>query len=106
MEKNILLSSREIETIVAAFRTFFAPEDHIWLFGSRTNSEARGGDIDLYIETTLIDPVLLVEKNIQFICDLQKGLGEQKIDLILHRLGHSPLLPIYAMARAGGVLLA
>lgn len=55
------------------------PEATLYLFGSRTNNHALGGDIDLMILTpTPIDKKLIRAIRIEF----YKRFGWQKIDLV------------------------
>ena len=102
---SIRLSSFEIETLCSAFKLFFGPEDHLWLFGSRIRPESRGGDIDLYIETKFSDPTVANDKKIAFLTDLYFKIGDQKIDVVLNRISDSNELPIYTIAKQEGVLL-
>jgi hypothetical protein len=44
--------------------------------------EARGGDIDLYLEA-VPEEMLTVKKKIAFIMDLKQSLGDQKIDVVI-----------------------
>lgn len=44
------LSETEIATIRTLVGARFGPDTRIWLFGSRLDDSARGGDIDLYVE--------------------------------------------------------
>ena len=44
------LTVSEIEMIRALTEERFGAYSRIWLFGSRLDDDARGGDIDLYIE--------------------------------------------------------
>ncbi len=44
------LSDADIAVIRALVRTRFGQDSRIWLFGSRLDDNARGGDIDLYVE--------------------------------------------------------
>ena len=46
------LSTSQIETIRAAARQNFGAEASVWLFGSRVDDTKRGGDVDLYVEST------------------------------------------------------
>ena len=43
--------------------------------------EARGGDIDLYLEA-VPEEMVTVKKKIAFIVDLKQYLGDQKIDVV------------------------
>ncbi len=56
----------------------------VFLFGSRTNPDARGGDIDLLIASQTLDRADLRQIRI----DLQDSLGPQHIDLVV--LGRQP----------------
>lgn len=103
--ENIRLTPFEIDAIGKTFQTYFAPGDHLWLFGSRVNPEARGGDIDLYIETTIPDVSAAVDKNTAFVMDLYDKIGEQKIDVVLNLVTRDYKLAIYEIAREEGVLL-
>ena len=84
---------------------YFGPDVHIWLFGSRVNDCAKGGDIDLYIEPPIQNAADLVMAKLQFLRDLHKAIGEQKIDVVLRRSDGSVDLPIYQIAKQTGVLL-
>ncbi|MDP2855795.1 MAG: nucleotidyltransferase domain-containing protein, partial [bacterium] len=53
----------------------------IYLFGSRTNDEKKGGDIDLFIETD-DNQLTTLENKIVFLARLKLVLGDQKIDLV------------------------
>jgi predicted nucleotidyltransferase len=44
------LTSEQISTTKAAAAEYFGADAAVLLFGSRTDVDARGGDIDLYIE--------------------------------------------------------
>jgi len=82
----------------------FGQGSRIRLFGSRVDDQARGGDIDLFIEPEIQDPDAIVEARLQAMVDLHHALGEQKIDLVIRRKD-APPLPIHEAARRTGVPL-
>lgn len=99
--KGIRLSPSSIGAICTAFRESFLENDHLWLFGSRANLSKRGGDIDLYVETSLgIDKVL--EAKLLFARQLFKAFDDQKIDIVI-RHQDAKNLPIYKHAKETGV---
>ena len=102
---KIRLSSFEIEAISSIFKLFFGPEDHLWLFGSRTRPEAKGGDIDLYIETKISDAKAANDQKISFLTELCFKIGDQKVDVVLNRIPNLHQLPIYTVAKEEGILL-
>ena len=102
---RIRLSPFEVNAISSTFKLFFEPEDHLWLFGSRTRPEARGGDIDLYIETTISNIALANSKKNHFLIELYITIGDQKIDVVLNNFSDSHELPIYAIAKKEGIQL-
>lgn len=55
------------------------PEAYIYLFGSRTNDHAKGGDIDLLV---ISKKIKLMDK-LAVLAKLHLLLGEQKIDLVV-----------------------
>lgn len=73
------------------------------LFGSRVRDDARGGDIDLHIETEGSAEEALA-RELKLYAALQRRLGEQRIDIVVHRRG-SPIRAIDAEARRTGVAL-
>lgn len=81
--------------IVLPFEQNFASEDHLWIFGSRTNMTAKGGDIDLYVEISETDTEVVYQRKIKFVVALTKKIGEQKIDVIVKMLKSNIQLPIY-----------
>ncbi len=73
------------------------------LFGSRVRDDVLGGDIDLYIEAEGSVEELL-DRELKFDAALQRRLGEQRIDIVVHRRDAS-LRPIDIEARRTGVPL-
>ena len=51
----------------------------VYLFGSRTDDTARGGDIDLLVLSKRIG----LMKKLEILAHLHEKLGERKIDLII-----------------------
>jgi len=69
------------QSILELSRKHFGSQCAAFLFGSRTNDESQGGDIDLLIES---DSNRQVEysKRLAFRSDLKCQIGDQKIDVI------------------------
>jgi predicted nucleotidyltransferase len=75
----------------------FDPAARVWLFGSRTDDRARGGDIDLLVRSDSIgfgDKVLLRVR-------LQDRIGPQQIDLVTASASRPAAEWIEAVAREG-----
>lgn len=79
----------------------FGKGTSVYLFGSRTNDNRRGGDIDLFLETEQKEN--LFEKKIKMLQILYNHLGEQNIDIVINNPKHQ--LGIYEVARKEGILL-
>jgi len=97
------LTEKQINTIKQLVSTHFNANTKVVLFGSRVDDTARGGDIDLYIETNSSSKQVL-EAKLALYAGLQKALGEQRIDIVVHREG-SPLQPVHKEAQRTGVRL-
>ena len=78
----------------------FGARVEVRLFGSRLDDDARGGDIDLYIETELPRSEAR-ERESAYYCSLQQLLGEQKMDIILMTPDTDPQ-PIHIEAKKTG----
>lgn len=76
------LTEFEIENIKSLARLHFGGNVQVFLFGSRTNNQMRGGDIDLFIRDSF-GKKLTMRSKIDFITDLVLKIGEQKIDVVL-----------------------
>lgn len=72
------LSSEERQAILTAINARDG-EAGVYLFGSRVNDAARGGDIDLLVLSSRLD---LMAK-LDILGELHRDLGEQKIDLLI-----------------------
>ncbi|MBI1954445.1 MAG: nucleotidyltransferase domain-containing protein [Proteobacteria bacterium] len=101
--EHIRLSEFTILTLQKAFKETFGENDHLWLFGSRTNLEKKGGDIDLYIETYFKNIEDILTARARFYAKLMMILGEQKIDIVIKY--DQTDLPIYRYAKQQGVQL-
>ena len=58
-----------------------APEAELYLFGSRTDDAARGGDIDLLVVDDQLRPRDLRPLRVAFYAEF----GEQKMDIVLSK---------------------
>ncbi len=81
----------------------FGENARVLLFGSRTMDGRRGGDIDLYIETEGSAEEILA-RDLRLYAALQRRLGEQRIDIVVHRRG-TPLRAIDVEALKTGLPL-
>lgn len=97
------LTEKQVKTIKELVSIHFNANAKVMLFGSRVDDTARGGDIDLYIETDC-SPKQVLKAKMALYAGLQKQLGEQRIDIVVHRVG-SHLQPVHEEARRTGVRL-
>lgn len=95
------LSSTYRNTIKSETKKLFGENSEVYLFGSRVDDTKKGGDIDLYIETK--DARFTFENKIKLLTELNKKLGEQKIDIIVNDFTKSK--DIYIIAKNTGILL-
>jgi predicted nucleotidyltransferase len=95
----------EIAAIRDAALQVFGPGVRVWLFGSRTRPDARGGDIDLLITPPqkCHDPADALHRKIRFLGLLEQSLGEQKLDVIIESPGDAR--PIVRIAHETGIEL-
>lgn len=76
------LSDNARSVILEEVRALFGPGATVSLFGSRTDDGARGGDIDLLVQTERVIPERR-RKSLQLAARLQLRLGDQPIDIVL-----------------------
>lgn len=78
------LNDFEISAIISNAKSIFSNEVAVYLFGSRTNDNLKGGDIDLLIIPDLhSDNDKLFDQKIDFLVSLKDRIGDQKIDVII-----------------------
>ncbi len=94
------LTKRQVRVIKEEVKRIFGPGAQVWVFGSRVDDTARGGDIDLLIEADAT-PEEALDKELRFYARLIRRIGKQRIDIIVHRSG-APFLPIHEVARQTG----
>lgn len=98
------LTKQQQEIIKQVLLKHFGKGSELRLFGSRADDNARGGDIDLYIEPELRAADDIVEAKLNALVELHLALGEQKIDLLINRKAGT-VLPIYKIAKETGIRL-
>lgn len=95
-QPNAAVIKKEVENV-------FGRDAKVWLFGSRVDDTARGGDIDLLVEAD-VDLEEALDKELRLYARLVRRLGDQRIDIVVHMLG-APLKPIHESARQKGLRL-
>lgn len=84
MPPSLRLRRGELTALQSAFRRVLAPLGpvRVYLFGSRTRPEAKGGDIDLLIRLREIPEMPLTALTRRLRVAIFSGLEEQKIDIV------------------------
>jgi predicted nucleotidyltransferase len=75
------LNQFQIDTISNLARKYFGIDTTVYLFGSRTNDNLKGGDIDLLISNEN-ETGLTIEAKIYFLAELKTKIGDRKIDVV------------------------
>lgn len=91
------ISAKTISVLTDLAKKYFGEDAPVRLFGSRTNDNARGGDIDIQI----VAPNATYRDEISFLAEVEKILDE-RVDLRVQRT--SDLL-IDHVAAENGILL-
>jgi len=95
------LSQDTLKIINILAHKHFGDDCEVYIFGSRVDDAKRGGDIDIYIETSLIENIF--DAKLEFLTALHKAIGEQKIDLVIKKRESEHIYPIYEAAKNTGV---
>ena len=98
------IEANEIQIIKNTVRDHFGLESSVLLFGSRTDDDKRGGDIDLLIESELSE-VDAFRARIEVMTDIQLGIGDQKIDIVVAKRGERDDRAVVRNARNEGIAL-
>ncbi|MGC8554974.1 MAG: nucleotidyltransferase domain-containing protein [Candidatus Acidulodesulfobacterium sp.] len=99
---KVRLNENEVK-IIKHFTNLIFTDPSLYIFGSRADLSQKGGDIDIYIETS-DDALEIFNKKINFLTELTKKLGEQKIDVII-KGKNSKDKDIFNIAKKTGVML-
>ena len=91
------------EIIRTTTQEVFGAQARVRLFGSRTDDNQRGGDIDLLVELPSHQSDA-PKKSLTLAAGLQMRLGDQPIDVLVTD-PESPLDPIHRTAAATGELI-
>lgn len=96
----------EIHAIQQAAREAFPPGTGVYLFGSRLDDQARGGDIDLMVEPPTSWPAReVVDRRTRFIARLYRLLEEQRIDVLIAPADGPDSPPVVDQARKHRIAL-
>lgn len=97
------ITPQTADIIRATVKEILGESAVVSLFGSRADDNARGGDIDLFIQTEA--PVAhRASAAARVVAALQMRLGDQKIDVVLVD-PTTPPQPIHEVARKTGIRL-
>ena len=99
------LNDVQRQAIVSAVKSCFGPQANVKLFGSRTDDQAKGGDIDLLITTDIHDVNDIVRAEMRCQVKLQQLLGEQKIDMLIDYPNPQNYPAIFSIAERAGLPL-
>ena len=97
------ITTQQRGDIIALTAEIAGAEAEVFLFGSRTDDNKRGGDVDLLIELVheVENPALLAASLSSGISRLMEG---RKVDVVLSA-PNLEYLPIHEVAKANGIRL-
>jgi predicted nucleotidyltransferase len=99
------LSQHYVDSIKRSLQKFYSEELNLYLYGSRTNDNLAGGDIDL---VWIVSPNIeqdLNRKKYQIIDAIYDKIGEQKIDLGIVTQEMAEKDPFYALILPNAIKL-
>jgi predicted nucleotidyltransferase len=99
------LSPQQIDSIKNTVHLVWGDNAKVRLFGSRVDDQRRGGDIDLYIEGTGLPVATQMQTKVQFLVQLKRPIGDQRIDVVFAPSHGQAVLPVHLMAQKTGVAL-
>jgi predicted nucleotidyltransferase len=99
------LTDQQHTAIRSTVTETFGADAQVRLFGSRTDDNKRGGDIDLLVTTPQSDIQTIMRAEIALLTKLQMKLGEQKIDVLLDYPTRKVRPPVFSIAQKTGILL-
>ncbi len=94
------LTQRQIEIITGTVKRIAGAQAEVFLFGSQLDENARGGDVDILIETPL-RLSRVAKAGIQM--ELERLLG-RPVDVLVHKQGTTPT-PFQRIAKAKSLRL-
>jgi predicted nucleotidyltransferase len=97
------LTPEQVTSIKEATLDLAGVGARVWLFGSRTDDQSKGGDVDLLVEVDgeVSEPAQLSAK---IATRVSRSMHGRKVDVII-KSPNLKQLPIHQMAIAEGVLL-
>jgi len=99
----VRLSNQQQRIIREEAQAVFGPTVEVRIFGSRLDDGARGGDIDIHVETQG-DVKERLNRELRLYARLQRRLGERSMDIVVHDR-EQPMRDIDRHALATGVRL-
>ena len=94
------LTSAQIATIESTAKALLGEDAKVWLYGSRLDDQAAGGDIDLLIESPHKGSLMA---RARFKCLIENAL-HLPVDVMMVQTGQAPS-PFEVIARAKAVAL-
>lgn len=79
------LNQFQIDTIKNLAKKYFGQETIVSLFGSRTDDNKKGGDIDLLIYNNN-ESALTMDAKVYFLAELKSKIGDRKIDVVFENI--------------------
>ena len=95
------LSEEIKESMIYYAKEYFGNNIKLYLFGSRIDDNKRGGDIDLFIEST---QKIELQTEIRFLRAIYKNITSRKVDLLI-KTPYRQDKPIYHTALNEGIRL-
>ena len=99
------LSTHQHTVLKNAALHCFNSDAELRLFGSRAHDDAKGGDIDLLVNTSMTDSTAIAKAHLAFLAMVYASLGEQKIDVLIDYPTRQNKPAIFNIAKAEGILL-
>lgn len=94
------LTEAERHAVQAACHDHWPAGSRVFLFGSRTDDSAKGGDVDLLVEIPYaLPPFEVVNRRSRFVARLQALTEERRIDVVVAELGRSDERQVVRQAR-------